>query len=648
MSGVAPNSSNGASGRSGSFPHQPALDGLRGVAVGMVLLFHGGVSWMSGGYLGVSVFFTLSGYLITALLLREVAGAGRVRVGAFYARRARRLLPASVICLAAIAVGGPLGVWSGVAHLQRDMLGAVFQVANWVQLFAGESYRDLLQAQAGRVSPLDHYWSLAVEEQFYWVWPLLVGGLARRRSATGWSRPMAGATMVAAALAPTVAWVWGPDAAYWATPARASEILAGATLACLAFEGHLPAVPRWLAPTCLTTLVLAAVTLPAHGGLAYRGGLPLVAVLSAGLIYGLQAPGWVRSGLSASPVVSLGRISYGVYLYHWPVYAWLDQQSTGRTGVMLLGQRIAVTLVVASLSYVVVERPVRSAGWPPARTLLWAAPAVVAVAVAALVLVPDVSTDYGPAPAAAATAAIRPVAPGTSLSNLVMRDQAPSRPVRIMVVGDSTALALGAGMVEWANAHPTLAQVSVRAGQGCGFIRSGVDPHDPPNSWPAACDRLFAALPADLVAARPDVVVLYVTSRDVDPRRWDGGPVLTLGDADYRRHAIDDYRAITDLILAITPATVVWVRPPVADPYWRGQPEVFHNPELHRLLDGVRAGVVAGFPDRVGLVDLRQWMEATGLDGDRAARPDGIHLTVVAADALTTSWLGPLLVRTAA
>ena len=149
---------------------------------------------------------------------------------------------------------------------------------------------------------------------------------------------MAGATLVAAGLAPAVAWVWGPDAAYWATPARASEILAGATLACLGFEGHLPPVPRWLAPLCLTTLVLGAATLPVQGGLAYRGGLPLVAAVSTGLIYGLQSAGWVRSVLSTSPLVGLGRISYGVYLYHWPVYVWLDEPATGRSGVMLLGR----------------------------------------------------------------------------------------------------------------------------------------------------------------------------------------------------------------------------------------------------------------------------------------------------------------------
>ena len=630
-----------------SLPRQPALDGLRAVAVAMVLLFHAGVPWMSGGYLGVSVFFTLSGFLITSLLRAEVVGTGTVRVGAFYARRARRLLPASIVCLAAIAIGGPLGAWQGVAHLERDLLGAVLQVANWVRLLAGESYGDLLQTQAGRVSPLDHYWSLAIEEQLYWVWPLAIGGLARHRAPSGWSRTRAGATLVAGLCAPAIAWRWGPDAAYWATPARAAEVLAGATLACLLAEGRLRRPPGWLAPAALAALLAGAATLPARGGFAFHGGLPLVAVGSAGLLYGLQGPGPVRSLLAAPPLVGLGRISYGVYLYHWPIYAWLDEPATGRSGWALTGLRVVVTLVAASVSYIAVERPIRQIRWQPLRTLAWATPAVVAVAVAAVVLVPDLTTTYGPDPAAAAAAAIRPVSPTAPLRRLVVRDLAPSRPVRIMVIGDSTAQSLGAGMVAWANANPTLAQVTVRAGQGCGFVRSGQATGDVADSWPAACDRLFAGLPDDLRTARPDLVLLYVTSRDTDPRSWDGGPPRTPEDATFRQHAIEDYRAFTDLVLAVTPATVVWVRPPMADPYWRGDPEVFHNPRQHRALDAVRAAAAAPYPARVRLLDVRARLEAIGMDADRSARPDGIHLTPVAAEGLTTSWLGPLLIRMA-
>jgi peptidoglycan/LPS O-acetylase OafA/YrhL len=146
------------------FAYQPALDGVRGVAVAMVLLFHAG--WISGGYVGVSVFFTLSGYLITSLALIEHRRTGSPDVPAFYGRRVRRLLPASLACLAGVIVLAAFGLVRDVEHLRRDLWGALAQVYNWVALSGGQSYADLVAGDAGQ-SPLDHYWSLAIEEQFY-------------------------------------------------------------------------------------------------------------------------------------------------------------------------------------------------------------------------------------------------------------------------------------------------------------------------------------------------------------------------------------------------------------------------------------------------------------------------------------------------
>ena len=162
--------------RQRSLPYQPALDGVRAVAVVAVLLFHAdltawsGVTVLSGGYLGVSVFFTLSGFLITGLLVSETERTGHVRVGAFYARRARRLLPASIVCVVGIVAAAGLTDWfGGVAELRRQAVGSLLQVANWVFLFGGGSYQDLLAQRSGAVSPLEHYWSLAIEEEFYWM-----------------------------------------------------------------------------------------------------------------------------------------------------------------------------------------------------------------------------------------------------------------------------------------------------------------------------------------------------------------------------------------------------------------------------------------------------------------------------------------------
>ena len=344
--------------------YQPALDGVRAVAVAMVLLFHGGVGWMGGGYIGVSVFFTLSGYLITSLLLAEADATGAVRVGAFLSRRARRLLPASAVCIVAVAVCSRYGLLDGVANLDRDLLGATFQVQNWVLLASGDSYTDVLATVGGQRSPLEHYWSLAIEEQFYWVWPLVFGWLATRHRAL-LSRRLAVMTIAAGVAAPLIAIVWGGDAAYWATPARLAEILVGAWLAVVLTGRRLGGMrSAWLAAagTCAPWSCWRSV-LPSDGGLMYRGALPLVGVASALLIAGLQAPGTLRSLLALAPFVALGRISYGVYLFHWPIYVIVDEARTGLSGPALLGLRLAATGIAATLSYVLIERPIRNADW---------------------------------------------------------------------------------------------------------------------------------------------------------------------------------------------------------------------------------------------------------------------------------------------
>ncbi len=143
-----------------SWGYQPALDGLRAVAVAMVLCFHAGFSWMGGGYFGVSVFFTLSGFLITSLLLGQMKGGRPVALRDFYSRRARRLLPASSVCLAAILVARLSGEFSEVPRLRVQLFGAIGQVFNWVQIAGSSSYSNLFGSAPALTSPLEHYWSL--------------------------------------------------------------------------------------------------------------------------------------------------------------------------------------------------------------------------------------------------------------------------------------------------------------------------------------------------------------------------------------------------------------------------------------------------------------------------------------------------------
>ncbi len=377
--------------------YQPALDGVRALAVLAVLLFHAGTPGFGGGYLGVSLFFTLSGYLITSLLIREHDATGAIGFGAFYGRRMRRLMPASIATVAAVVVIAAVSdVFDGVAGLRAQVVGALLQVSNWVLLAGNSSYQDLLAEGSGAVSPLEHFWSLAIEEQFYWLWPPLVMLLltrVRARRARLWAiGALTGAAMVAA---PVIAAVWGPDAAYWATPARLGEILVGAFLAFVLTGASLPKHISLLAPISLAALAVAVVLFPASSGPAYEGLLPLVAVLSGGLILGLQADSPLRRALSLRPLVAIGLISYGVYLIHWPVFVIVDADRTGLDGPTLTIVRFVITAVIAIASYFLLERPIRLRQGTPLRVTAGAAAlASLAVIAVALVTIPAGPSNY--------------------------------------------------------------------------------------------------------------------------------------------------------------------------------------------------------------------------------------------------------------
>ncbi len=664
--------------------YQPALDGTRAFAVAAVLVFHGGVSWMSGGYLGVSVFFTLSGYLITSLLLTEHQRSGSINAAAFYTRRARRLLPASLVCIVAMCLMAWAGWFSGVANLKRDVLGAVFQVFNWVKLGSGESYADLTAAQAGLKKPLDHYWSLAIEEQFYWVWPLAFIGLfafARRRKIKVFT-VVAVITAMSAVAAPVIAQVWGPNAAYWSTPARICEILAGSLVACWLHGRPVPSGVAPLAPIALGALAVACVLFPDGSGPAYEGALPLVAAVSAALIVGLQAPGPVRTMLSARPLVGLGKISYGVYLYHWPIFVLIDRKGWDVPVGVSLAVKCALTLVVSVASYYLIEKPIRLATWMPPRRTLMAAFAGTALASLLAIAVLPATTKYYAVDAAAAEQAsfdTGPVAPlvtiattsslaAASSSSVAATDTGdvavsttlpvattttqlavPSRPVRILVVGDSTAEATGAGLVLWAAANPLYAQVTVDAGPGCGLVLGGyLELSNGQRDVDAVCGPYVRDLiPAKVTELQPDVVVVMSTVWDVQDRRLTkDGPLLSPTDPAVEEAMMASLGKFTDSLLAAGAPRIVWLKAPTPLPSLAGGEDIQAQPARHSVLR--RAIESVGFSrPAVRVVDLSAWLATQSVGQDRAARVDGVHWSSDASLLIATQFLGPAIVNAA-
>lgn len=655
------------------------------MAVVAVLLFHAGTPGFGGGYLGVSVFFTLSGYLITSLLVDEHDETGTIDFRRFYGRRLRRLLPASVATVAGIVVlAAVTDVFDAVVGLRAQVVGALLQVSNWVLLAGNTSYQDLLAQAGGTASPLEHFWSLAIEEQFYWLWPPLML-LLLSRIAVERSRAIAVAVMTAMAMvaAPVIAQVWGPDAAYWATPARLGEILVGALLALVLRTTRVPTRLSMLAPAALVVLAVAVVTFPSSSGPAYEGLLPVVALVSGALILGLQVDGSSRRLLSLAPLVALGKISYGVYLVHWPVFVVVDADRVGVDGVALAALRFAITFAIAIASYFLLERPIRLRQRVPFRITIGvsAVSAIVLAAIALLVLPTGPSTYWRSDDAAIAAAAIdtdqepvaltRPTAAppttehttttATATASATTADDGVAatsttivalpelaRPVRIVVTGDSTGDAVGTGVVQWAAANPALAQVEVEAAFGCGFLMGGdrlvgdeFVPTETCNGWPQA-----QLLPV-VERTAPDVVAVMTTAWDILDRRWEDGVVFGPDDPEYRTRLVDTYTALVDDLVASGAARVALIRQPVSNSWWRGGSLGEDDPRRHAVLGDVYDEVAAARPEVVRVVDLAAWFTEAGLDTDREARPDGIHLAPEAATSIASEYLGEQLIRAA-
>jgi peptidoglycan/LPS O-acetylase OafA/YrhL len=354
--------------------YMPGLDGLRAIAVLAVIAFHLGLDWAPGGMLGVGVFFTLSGYLITDILLAQLSARGRIDLGRFWLARARRLLPALFVMLAVVVAWVTIFGPAQPDQFRKGVISAIFYVNNWEQIFADVSYFARFEAEG----PLDHLWSLSVEEQFYILWPfLLLAGvkLVRERPLPSGVRPRLALLTIAGALASSILMAilyepsFDPSRLYFGTDTRAGGLLFGAALAMVWPSRRLS---RRIAPQARNTLdglgvlglAVIALMIWRTGELSpflYRGGFMILSLATVLVLMPLTHPA-CRLGkvLGAQPLRWVGVRSYGIYLWQTPLIVLTTPQGTQHEDDLLRSLlQVAAILAISALSWRFLEEPIR-------------------------------------------------------------------------------------------------------------------------------------------------------------------------------------------------------------------------------------------------------------------------------------------------
>lgn len=383
----------------------PGLDGLRGVAVLAVIGYHLNLGhFLPAGFLGVDIFFTVSGFIITALLLQEHAQSGRIDFPAFYMRRARRLFPAALVMLLLLVPLTPLFQPAALPRLREDLPAAFLYLSNWWQIVAQQSYFEAIE----QPRLLQHLWSLAVEEQYYLLWPLAALWLLNRTGRTGLG---VAAGLIALASTVWMAWLYttqleggDPSRVYLGTDTHLMGLLAGSALAAwwnpwkIRMASQASDEILNLAGTAALAALIWGMA-ETHEGMPglYQGGFLLAALLTCVVIGAATREGtWVAWMLSSRPMLWLGARSYSLYLWHWPVVVWLrpSAQADALELTWVNAARLVITLLCAEASYRWVEtRWTQNAKAKPwRRSATWAFVALLGVNAAVLGLMPGTTT----------------------------------------------------------------------------------------------------------------------------------------------------------------------------------------------------------------------------------------------------------------
>jgi peptidoglycan/LPS O-acetylase OafA/YrhL len=592
--------------------------------------------WLQGGFLGVDAFFVLSGYLITGLLLDEHSMAGRIDLGRFWLRRARRLLPALLV------VVGVVAIWTSVAAVpfelalrRSDLLWTLFYGANWHFIESGQDYF----AQFASPSPVLHTWSLAIEEQFYAFWPLIT--LAALRFGRGSSRAIVAVSAVGVVLsAVAMALLYDPgdpSRAYLGTDARIHELLIGALLAAALRAGVRP--PRRLASVAAggaILAILAAFVLVADDRAAYYfGGSVAFGAAVAALLWGIDtAPGAaVARVLSIAPMAWIGRISYGIYLWHWPMV--LAFPSSPVVAVVL-------TAVAATMSFYLLEQPIRRGRLP----LIGSSGRRFAAVAAAAACLLAATTVWATSAPPEEPAIIQEIAGCDSNTICVRHREADGAPV-LAVVGDSIARSLDPAFLRIAERYRWTYVIA--APNGCRLDSLLTSYQGVARPQDRACTSLVPRLRAELIATwHPDLVIAHDRWEIIDVLAADGRVVKggTPEHVDMTEVALKEVA----LEFRSAGARIVLIELPPILPAKCGTPEMVDRADCRRRVDAdtvhepynaLFRRVARSIPGvaTISVVDAicPQGVCVPELRGN-IVRPDGLHFAATAG-----SWLADVI-----
>ena len=635
--------------------HSGALDGIRATAVIAVLLYHAGVSWFGGGMLGVDMFFALSGFLITTLLVREYELSGTLRFLQFYGRRARRLLPALFLMLVLVAA---YAAW----FVEPDLLGSVrgdafatlAYMSNWHFIISDQGYFVF----NGAPSPLLHTWSLAIEEQFYLVWPLLVFVVLRRTS-TRWLAGVAATGALASVVLTYALYVAGESVnrLYYGSDTRAQAVMVGACLGALGSVEHwFPGSSGWAGRRCGRRLIAgvglvgaAACLWAVHAVsgsavILYHGGFALMALATTAVIMAViaQPRSLLSRVLSLGALGYIGRISYGLYLFHWPIFLMIDHGRTGLGGWQLLTVRLATTTAVAAGSYHFIERPVRDRRFWKGWRLAVALPTALAAVAGALVW-----STVGPAAASGPTRSLAVPPASYTLGLERSFGLGPGRPVRVLVLGDSLALTLAMGLGVRSGAWDV--QVNNQAVIGCDLDpNSIVNLQSGPGKAAPGCVHWQQTWTAEVQRYEPDVVLIELGRWEVSDRvvngRWTriGQPAWDDRYSQLLRQAV---AIVTGHGAKVALCTLPYIQQNTEQP--DGTPWAINRPVRTDQYNAVIRRAVAGLSE-VEVVDLNRLLDPNGhytstIGGVRVRDGDNEHPSVAGGELLRPAILPQLV-----